>query len=139
VAVLDEPVASIGTGLLLLVGVAQGDDDVDAVAAADKISGLRIFPDEEGRMNRSIGDLGGAILVVSQFTLLGDVRKGRRPSFTAAARPETAEPLIRVMVDRLRDAAIPTFEGVFGSGMQVELVNDGPVTLVFDVRDGRVL
>ena len=139
VTVGEERVSSIGPGFLLLVGVAAGDDVSDVVAAVDKVAGLRVFPDDGGKMNRSIAEVGGEILVVSQFTLLADVRKGRRPSFTGAAHPESAEPLIAAMVDGFRAAGIPTSEGVFGAVMAVELVNDGPVTLVFDVNDGRVL
>lgn len=135
----EERVASIGHGLLLLVGVANGDEHRDCMAAVDKVSGLRVFADEEGKMNRSILDIGGEVLVVSQFTLLGDIRKGRRPSFTRAARPESAQPLIAAMVEGFRAAGIPTGEGVFGASMRVELVNDGPVTLVFDVEEGRIL
>lgn len=133
------PVSSIGRGLLLLVGVAEGDGERDVEVAVDKIAGLRVFADEEGKMNRSVQDVGGEILVVSQFTLLGDVRKGRRPSFTGAAHPEVAAPLIDRMVERFRAAGIPAEQGQFGASMQVELVNDGPVTLVVDVGGGRVL
>jgi D-tyrosyl-tRNA(Tyr) deacylase len=131
-------VASIGSGLLLLVGVGEGDDHGDVAAAIDKIAGLRVFSDEEGKMNRSVHDVGGEILVVSQFTLLGDVRKGRRPSFTGAAHPDVAAPLIDRMVDGFRAAGLPAVQGVFGASMQVELVNDGPVTLVLDIDDGKV-
>lgn len=139
VEVADEIVASIGPGFLLLVGVADGDDLAEVSTAVDKVSGLRVFPDEEGKMNRPIADADGEILVVSQFTLLADLRRGRRPSFTGAAQPESARPLIAAMVEGFRTAGIPTAEGVFGASMRVELVNDGPVTLVFDVVDGRTL
>lgn len=131
-------IASISRGFLLLVGVADGDDGADIAAAVDKIAGLRVFPDEVGKMNLSIGDMGGEILVVSQFTLLGDVRKGRRPSFTAAADPTVAAPLIDDMVRRFREIGIPTGQGVFGAVMDVALVNEGPVTMVFDVIDGKL-
>lgn len=137
VTVAGERVAEIGPGLLLLVGVAEGDDARDVAAAVEKIAGLRVFADAEGKMNRSVTDAGGGILVVSQFTLLADVRKGRRPSFTGAAAPERAERLIDQMVEGFRASGITTGQGVFGASMQVESVNDGPVTLVLDVRDGR--
>lgn len=139
VTVGSRAVASIGKGLLLLVGVAEGDGEGEVDAAVDKIAGLRVFADEEGKMNRSIQDVGGEILVVSQFTLLGDVRKGRRPSFTGAAHPEVAAPLIDHMVERFRTVGIPAGQGEFGASMQVQLVNEGPVTLVVDVVGGRVL
>jgi D-tyrosyl-tRNA(Tyr) deacylase len=104
----------------------------------DKIVGLRLFGDDAGKMNLSIGDVEGEVLVVSQFTLLGDVRRGRRPSFTGAARPDVAAPLISLMVQRFRAAGIVTAQGVFGASMAVELVNDGPVTLVLEIEDGHV-
>lgn len=128
----------MGAGFLLLVGVAAGDGAADANTVVDKIAGLRVFPDEAGQMNLSIGDVAGEILVVSQFTLLGDVRKGRRPSFTGAAAPAVAAPMIDSMIERFRDAGIPTESGVFGAMMEVELVNEGPVTLVLDVSGGRL-
>ena len=132
-----ETVGEIGRGLLVLVGAAVGDGPADAAALADKLAGLRIFPDEEGRMNRAVGEAGGAVLVVSQFTLCGDVRRGRRPSFTAAAPPEVAEPLVEMVVERLRRAGLPCATGRFRAHMDVELLNDGPVTLVIDVAGGR--
>lgn len=132
-------VASIGPGFLLLVGVAEGDDDRDVEAVVEKVLGLRVFADEEGKMNRSIVDVDGEILVVSQFTLLADIRKGRRPSFTGAADPESAEPLVRAVVDGFRAGGVPTAEGMFGAVMSVELINDGPVTLLFDVNEGRIV
>jgi D-tyrosyl-tRNA(Tyr) deacylase len=131
-------VSSIGRGLCLLVGIGHDDGLPDVVAAVDKISGLRVFTDDAGKMNWSIGDVGGEILVVSQFTLLGDVRKGRRPSFTAAARPEHAEPLIATMASMFADIGIPTRTGVFGAAMEVELVNEGPVTLILEISAGKV-
>lgn len=134
----DQVVSSIGGGLCLLVGVEPGDGADEVTAAVDKISGLRVFSDEAGKMNLSIGDVGGEILVVSQFTLLGDVRKGRRPSFVGAAPPEHAEPLVATMAEGFEEIGIKTRTGVFGAMMAVDLVNDGPVTLVLDVRDGRV-
>lgn len=129
---------SIGPGFVLLVGVAEADGEADANAVVDKIAGLRVFSDQAGKMNLSIGDVAGEILVVSQFTLLGDARKGRRPSFTGAADPAIAAPMIDDMVERFRAAGIPTVSGVFGAMMEVELVNEGPVTLVLDVSDGRL-
>lgn len=134
----DETVARIGPGLLVLVGIEGGDGSEDVAIAVDKIIGLRIFPDEIGKMNLSIGEIGGAILVVSQFTLVGDVRRGRRPSFGAAADPSLAAHLIEEMVVGFRRVGIATGSGMFGASMQVELVNDGPVTLVFDVRHARL-
>lgn len=127
-----EKVASIGPGLLLLVGVSHTDGPAEADAAATKISGLRIFADDDGKMNRSVVDVGGEALVVSQFTLLGDASRGRRPSFTEAASPEVAEPLVNRLAEELRGRGIETAQGVFGAKMEVALVNDGPVTLVLD-------
>lgn len=131
-------VGSIGPGLLLLVGIEAADTDEDVDAAVEKVVNTRVFPDEAGRMNLSLVETGGEALVVSQFTLLADVRKGRRPSYVAAAQPEVAEPLIRRLVDRLRDVGIDTETGVFGAAMEVELVNSGPVTLVLTVNRGKV-
>ena len=127
-----EVVGQIGPGLLVLVGVAEGDDaeTVDKVAA--KVAGLRIFADAEGRFNESVGEIGGAVLVVSQFTLVSDVRKGRRPSFTGAARPEQAEPLVERFAAQLAAAGVSTASGRFGAMMEVELINDGPFTVVID-------
>ncbi len=132
-------VGEIGPGLAVLVGAAPGDGVADAHALADKLVGLRVFPDADGRMNRSVADAGGALLVVSQFTLLADVRKGRRPSFTGAAPPDVAEPLVEAVMARVREAGVRCEGGRFGATMQVRLVNDGPVTLVIDVEGGRVL
>jgi len=134
VTVAGEVVGQIGQGMLVLLGVADGDDDRDAATLADKIVGLRIFEDEEGKMNRGLADIGGAMLVVSQFTLLGDCRKGRRPSFVAAAAPETAERLYEVFVQAVRNAGIEVGTGRFRQHMDVALVNDGPVTLLLDSR-----
>lgn len=139
VVVGSEVVASIGTGLCLLVGVGSEDDRTDAEVMASKIAALRVFPDDEGKMNRSVTDVDGAALVVSQFTLLGEVRRGRRPSFTAAARPELAGQLVDYLGDCLRDLGVPVMTGVFGARMAVELINDGPVTLVIEVRHGAVV
>lgn len=127
----------VGRGLILFVGVAVGDSEAEVRAAVDKIAGLRVFPDEEGRMNLSVQEVAGEILVVSQFTLLGDARKGRRPSYTAAAPPEVAAPLLTSMVAGFRDRDIDTSEGVFGAMMEVELVNDGPVTLILDFTGSK--
>lgn len=139
VAVDGVAVSSIGAGLLLLVGVAAADTEADAKAAAAKIAGLRIFSDDDGRMNRSVIDVGGAVLVVSQFTLLGDIRRGRRPSFTGAAAPEAAGPLVSLLAETLTELGVPAEEGRFGAKMEVELVNDGPVTLVIEVSGGAVV
>jgi D-tyrosyl-tRNA(Tyr) deacylase len=138
VRVEDRVVAIIGRGLCLLVGIAEGDDAADVEACVDKIAGLRIFSDETGKMNLSVVEMGGELLVVSQFTLLGDVRRGRRPSFTRAADPVFAEPLIDRMVTSFRARGISTSQGVFGAKMEVELVNDGPVTLILDVGNATV-
>lgn len=122
----------IGRGLLLLAGFTDGDSE-DALAwMADKVVGLRIFPDDEGKMNRSVQEVGGGLLVVSQFTLYGDTRKGRRPSFVDAARPEIAIPLYERFVELLRATGLPVGTGEFGAMMDVELVNDGPVTLILE-------
>ncbi len=126
-------VGEIGRGYVLLVGVGHADTPAEADRLAEKIAGLRIFPDDHGRFDRSLLDVGGGALVVSQFTLFGDARKGRRPSFTAAARPEVAEPLCDYFAGRLRDLGVsPVQTGRFGASMLVELENDGPVTLWLD-------
>ena len=123
----------IGRGLLLLTGFTDGDTE-DALAwMADKVVGLRIFPDDEGKMNRSVDEVGGSLLVVSQFTLYGDTRKGRRPSWTAAARPDVAEPLVDAVVASLRARGATVACGVFGAMMAVASVNDGPCTVLVDV------
>jgi len=134
VEVAGETVASIGTGFLALVGVARDDVEDDARATASKISGLRVFNDDEGAMNRSLSDVGGAVLAVSQFTLYGDVRKGRRPSFIDAAPGESAQPLFDRVVELLRRDGITVATGVFGATMRVELANEGPVTILIDSR-----
>jgi D-tyrosyl-tRNA(Tyr) deacylase len=138
VTVDEEVVGEIGRGLLVLLGVAHDDEKAEAAALVDKLLGLRIFPDDDGRMNRSVTDVDGEVLVVSQFTLLASVRKGRRPSFTDAALPAVAEPLVAHVVELIRERKTKAASGAFGAHMQVELVNDGPVTLVLDVGDGRV-
>ena len=134
VTVDGELVGAIDRGFLVLVGVAVGDDARAADALAQKIAGLRVFADAEGAMNLALDDVGGAVLLVSQFTLLGDVRKGRRPSFVAAARGEQAESLYLRVADTLRAAGIPVRTGRFGADMAVELVNDGPVTILLDTE-----
>lgn len=130
----DEVVGRIGTGLLVLVGVGVDDTQDDALALARKIAGLRIFRDDEGNMNRDVQEIGGSVLVISQFTLHGDVRKGRRPSFITAARPEEAEPLYERVAEELRTLGIETATGRFGAMMHVELVNDGPITILLDTK-----
>lgn len=122
----------IGLGYVVLLGVSREDDEAAADYLADKIAGLRVFEDEAGKMNRSIQEAGGAILAVSQFTLYGDVRRGRRPGFDRAARPEQAEPLYRRFVQRLREMGLQVETGRFQAHMEVELVNDGPVTILID-------
>ena len=124
----------VGVGLLVLVGVEEGDVSADADYIADKIAGLRIFNDPDGKMNLSITDVGGAVLLISQFTLHGDCRRGRRPSFIAAARPETATPLYEEVASRLRGVGLPVATGEFGAHMHVSLVNDGPVTILLDSK-----
>ncbi|MGH9389943.1 MAG: D-aminoacyl-tRNA deacylase [Vicinamibacteria bacterium] len=125
----------IARGLLVLLGVARDDEETDAVWMAEKIVGLRIFEDDEGRMNRSLLEVSGSLLAVSQFTLLGDSRKGRRPSFIAAAPPETAEALYRSFVTKARSLGARTETGKFQAHMAVHLVNDGPVTILLDSRE----
>ena len=127
-----EVAGSIGRGLLVLLGVGQGDSEKQAHWLADKIAGLRIFEDDAGKMNLSVEEVGGSALVVSQFTLYGDCRKGRRPSFTGAAPPEEADRLYQVFVERLKERGLPVATGVFQAMMQVHLVNDGPVTVVVE-------
>ncbi len=139
VEVEGEIVGRIGPGLLVLVGVTGNDTMVDAEVLASKLGALRIFSDENGKMNLSVADVAGEVMVVSQFTLYGSTRKGRRPSFTAAAGPEQAAPLVAEVVHRLAEAGITVATGSFGAKMDVALVNDGPVTLVIDVIDGSVV
>jgi len=126
-------VGACRAGLLVLLGAAVGDDDDAVERLATKVARLRIFPDDDGRFDRSLLDTGAEALVVSQFTLLADTRKGNRPSFTAAAPPDVAAPLVDRFVASLRDYGIQVAAGVFGATMEVELVNDGPVTIVLDV------
>jgi D-aminoacyl-tRNA deacylase len=128
---VDRAVAGeIGPGFCILLGVARGDTAAEAERLASKIARLRVFPDAEGRFDRSLVDIGGAALVVSQFTLLADTARGNRPSFTEAAPPEEAEPLYERFCASLRDLGIPVGQGIFGATMAVELVNDGPVTIL---------
>ena len=128
-------VGSISTGLLILIGVTSTDTQQDAEYLVDKVTNLRIFPDEVGRMNRSILEVGGTLLVVSQFTLYGDCRKGRRPSFDRAAPPEQARRLYEYFIERLTSRNIIVQTGVFQAEMQIHLVNDGPVTFILDSPD----
>jgi len=132
VTVGGEVVGEIAAGLCVLLGVASGDDDAAAVRLAGKIARLRIFENDEGRFDRSLLDAGGAALAVSQFTLIADTRKGNRPSFSGAAPPELAEPLYEAFCAELERLGVPVARGVFGARMTVEIVNDGPVTIVLD-------
>jgi D-tyrosyl-tRNA(Tyr) deacylase len=132
VVIEGETVGAIGGGLLVLLGVTHGDTPEKARWLAEKVVGLRIFNDAEGKMNLGVTDVGGSVLVVSQFTLYGDAQKGRRPSFIAAARPEQAIPLYEEFVNGIKGLGVPVATGRFGAMMQVELVNDGPVTLILD-------
>ncbi len=133
VTVEGETISGIGPGLLLLVGVARGDGEAEADWLAEKVAGLRIFGDENGKMNLGVRDVGGEVLAVSQFTLLADTRKGKRPSFVGAAPPEEAEQLFDYFCERLRAAGVGSVEtGSFGAMMDVALVNDGPVTIVLE-------
>lgn len=130
-----ETVAAIEHGLLILLGVTATDGADDVQWLAEKTANLRIFNDAAGKMNLGVADVGGSLLVVSQFTLYGDCRKGRRPSFVAAAPPEVAVPLYEAYVNALRSLGLPVRTGRFGAMMQVELVNDGPVTLILDTKE----
>ena len=134
VTVDGEVTGKIGKGYMVLVGAEVGDTEADARLCADKLAGLRGFVDDEDKMNRSVLDVGGEILLVSQFTLLGDARHGRRPSFIAAARPEEAEPLLETMKAMLEEKGLHVETGRFRAHMDVELVNDGPVTILIDSR-----
>jgi D-tyrosyl-tRNA(Tyr) deacylase len=135
VSVDGETVGEIAHGHLILLGVREGDEEATARRLAAKTAELRIFPDHEGRFNRSLIETGGEALVVSQFTLYGDVRKGRRPSFNDAARPELAEPLVEAFAAALESLGVRVGRGRFGAYMQVALVNDGPLTLILDSDD----
>lgn len=139
VSVDGEVTGRVGNGLLALVGVGRADSEADARALAAKVAGLRIFPDGGGRFNLSLRDAGGAVLVVSQFTLYADVRRGRRPSFTGAARPEQAERLVDEFARAVEAEGVEVAEGRFGAMMQVDLRNNGPFTLMVETVDGRVV
>ncbi|MBW2477342.1 MAG: D-tyrosyl-tRNA(Tyr) deacylase [Deltaproteobacteria bacterium] len=130
----NKAVGQIEQGLVVLLGIAQGDGDQDIAYLADKVAGLRVFEDNAGKMNLSVSDIAGGVLVVSQFTLLGDCRKGRRPSFTDAEQPQRANTLYESFVSSVRQKGIRVATGIFQAAMQIKLVNDGPVTLILDSR-----
>ena len=132
VTVEEKITGKIGQGLMVLIGVEDGDSEKDADYIADKVCGLRIFEDEQGKMNLSVEDIGGEVLAVSQFTLLADARKGRRPSFTKAAAPYEANALYRKVIDKIESRNVNVEEGVFQAEMMVEIHNDGPVTILLD-------
>jgi D-aminoacyl-tRNA deacylase len=134
VTIAGEVVGEIGPGLLVLLGVTHADTPENAKWLAEKIVGLRIFNDADGKMNRDVTEIGGSVLVVSQFTLYGDCKKGRRPSFIDAAPPEVAIPLYENFINGVKALGVPTATGRFGADMQVELVNDGPVTMIVDSK-----
>lgn len=136
VTVDGETVGEVSQGFLILLGVEQGDDETEARVLADKIAGLRIFTDENDKMNLSLADIGGGVLVISNFTLCADCSHGRRPSFIGAARPETAEPLYRFFCERMEQNGVKKVaRGIFGADMQVSLINDGPVTIDINSKD----
>ncbi len=132
VTVSDDVIGSIGPGLLVFLAVGNGDTPADAAYLAEKVAGLRIFENEDGKMSLSLGEINGELLVISQFTLYGDLRRGKRPSFDAAAPPELAEELYERLIEHLRARNLPCQTGQFRAAMQVELVNDGPVTILLD-------
>ncbi|MFO7537051.1 MAG: D-aminoacyl-tRNA deacylase [Chloroflexota bacterium] len=132
VTVDGKSVGQIERGFCVLLGVTHSDTEAEAEWIANKIAGLRLFEDEAGKMNLALADVGGAVLVISQFTLYGDARKGRRPSFTAAAPPEQAQPLVDYLIDQLRRQGLTVATGLFGAMMQVEIHNEGPVTLMIE-------
>ncbi|HCY18339.1 MAG: D-tyrosyl-tRNA(Tyr) deacylase [Deltaproteobacteria bacterium GWC2_42_51] len=134
VIVENQVISTIGKGVLVLLGVGKGDTETDAEYLASKVTEMRVFEDEQGKMNLSVTDVGGSVLVVSQFTLLGDLRKGRRPSFDKAASPDEAKRLYEFFVSRLKALGIPTATGEFQASMEVYLVNEGPVTVLLDSR-----
>ena len=136
VTVEGELVSKIDHGFMVLIGAGEDDTEADARYCAEKIAGLRVFEDADDKMNLSLQDVGGSVLLVSQFTLLGDARKGRRPSFAHAARPEIAEPLCDLVRDLLIQRGIPTLTGRFRTHMEVDLLNDGPVTILLDSKRG---
>lgn len=137
VMVAGEVVGAVGKGYVILLGVAKEDTEADADYVADKVAGLRVFEDEQGKMNLSIQDVGGGVLAISQFTLYGDVRRGRRPGFDRAGRPEQAEPLYERFVARLREQGLRVETGRFQTHMAVSLTNDGPVTILIDSDKGN--
>lgn len=139
VRVGEKVVGEIGPGLAVLVGVGASDTLGDATTVADKLVGLRVFGDDSGAMNRSVAEVAGEVLVISQFTLYGDVRRGRRPSFTAAAAPDDAAPLVEALVERLRHREVAVSTGRFGAMMTVELTNDGPVTIILETAGGKLV
>jgi D-tyrosyl-tRNA(Tyr) deacylase len=140
VVIEGKTIGEVGKGLLVFLGIKSGDDETAVSYLVDKIINLRIFEDEQGKMNLSLKEVGGEILVVSQFTLYADCRKGRRPSFQEAAKPEISEKLYLKFIKTLRDKSLPVATGSFGADMKVELVNDGPVTILLDSKDsGTVL
>ena len=139
VTVEGEVVGAIGKGLLVLLGAAPGDTGADVAALAAKLVDLRVFADDEERFNRSLRDVAGSMLVVSQFTLFGDARKGRRPGFTGAAQPEIGEPLVGEFVEVVRGEGIEVATGRFGAMMEVELVNNGPFTMLIETANGKIL
>ena len=134
VTVENKITGTAGKGFVVLLGVEDGDTEKDADYIVDKVTGLRVFEDAEGKMNLSIMDIGGEILSISQFTLLGDVRKGKRPSFTKAAKPEEARKLYAYFNDKVREKNLPVGEGIFQADMLVRIYNDGPVTILLDSR-----
>jgi len=134
VKVNDNVIGSIAQGILLLLGIEDSDEEKDLEYMCDKVPNLRIFEDENGKMNKSLLDVGGSILVISQFTLLGDARKGRRPSFIAAAQPDKAIPMYEKYITEMKKKNIFTQSGEFGADMKVELINDGPVTILLDSK-----
>ena len=136
VTVAGEVTGEIGTGYMVLVGAEDGDTEADVTYCADKIAGLRVFEDDQEKMNLSLKDVNGGALLVSQFTLLGDARHGRRPSFIRAARPEAAEPLFELLCQKVAAHGIPVATGRFRTHMEVALINDGPVTLLLDSKKG---
>ncbi|MCY3539927.1 MAG: D-aminoacyl-tRNA deacylase [bacterium] len=139
VTVEGEVIGQIGLGLLVLVGVGRADTEADVSALANKVVGLRVFPDEQGRFNLPLGEVGGAMLVVSQFTLYADVRRGRRPGFTEAAPPEQAEQLVDRFAQAVQDQGIEVATGRFSAMMEVDLRNNGPFTLMVETQNGRVV
>lgn len=132
VTINNHTIAEIGRGLIILLGIGPSDGQEQAMFLADKIAHLRIFEDHQGKMNISVRDIGGQAIVISQFTLYADTRKGRRPSFTDAAQPEFARPLVNYFTQQLNSLGVPTQTGEFGAHMQVEIINDGPVTIYFE-------